>query len=154
MIDSDNDSTNSNDEFYKCISNIECEIVKNYNSYEIKRQKSLEKEERRKMKKEGGGGKHHKEERKEKERVVLEGSTGNTAIDTCNTVIDTGNPTIDPIEANPNNPTDDNVDILSRIDSLKDIKVGQLKHNGEVIDVYLDRNKKKYVNYKGNRVYT
>ena len=39
MADSDNDSINSNDEFYKCISNIESEIVKNYNNYEINRHK-------------------------------------------------------------------------------------------------------------------
>ena len=148
MADSDNDSTGSNDEFYKCISNIETEIIKNYNNYELKRQKLLEKEERRKMKKEGGHKKHHKDKDKEGEgekRKVKE-TSGSPRSPTSDTPIDNNTKS--------DNQTDDNVDILSRIDTLKDMKVGELKHNGEVIDVYLDRNKKKYVNYKGNRVYT
>ena len=45
-------------------------------------------------------------------------------------------------------------DFKSNIENLKDVKVGEIKHNNQIIDVFMDRNKKKYVNYKGKRVYT
>ena len=45
-------------------------------------------------------------------------------------------------------------ELYSKIESLKDVKVGEINHKGQIINVYIDRNKKKYVNYKGKRVYT
>ena len=45
-------------------------------------------------------------------------------------------------------------DLESKLESLRDVKVGEINHKGKVIDVFIDRNKKKYVNYKGKRVYT
>ena len=46
-----------------------------------------------------------------------------------------------------------NLDI-SHLEILKDIKIGEIVHKEQKLDIFLDRNKKKYVNYKGRKVYT
>ena len=46
------------------------------------------------------------------------------------------------------------IDDISQLEILKDIKIGEIIHKEQQLDIFLDRNKKKYVNYKGRRVYT
>lgn len=125
------DSLNSDNEFYNCINTLEKEVSQKYNFFM---------------------------EKKYIENLEIE-KKGNSPIDTQQPKGE--NLSIEKMDNKEvkNSPDRkikdiDSENLFSKIESLKDVKVGEINHKGTVIDVYIDRNKKKYVNYKGKRVYT
>ena len=46
-----------------------------------------------------------------------------------------------------------NIHVLEDIKTLEDVKIGEIDHKGEKLNVFLDVHKKKYVVYKEKRVY-
>lgn len=119
------DSLNSDNEFYKCINTLEKEVTEKYNL--LAEKKYFDNYDTDTIQ-HGGNGDH----------------------ENIKNIEDNKN-----IEDKKNIEGRKNIDDLdSKIDSLRDMKVGQINHKGQIINVYIDRNKKKYVNYKGKRVYT
>ena len=130
------DSMNSDNEFYTCINNLEKEVNEKF-QFLIEKEyiKNYNDNDNDNLKHDDNNLKHSDNNLKHSDNN-LKHSDNNLK------------------KSKENNFKSEMNDLESKLESLRDVKVGEINHKGKVIDVFIDRNKKKYVNYKGKRVYT
>ena len=130
------DSMNSDNEFYTCINNLEKEVNEKF-------QFLIEKEYIKNYNDNDNDNLKHSDDNLKHSDNNLKHSDNNLKHSDNNLK-----------KSKENNFKSEMNDLESKLESLRDVKVGEINHKGKVIDVFIDRNKKKYVNYKGKRVYT
>ena len=144
------DSMNSDNEFYTCINNLEKEVNEKF-QFLIEKEyiKNYNDNDNDNLKHDDNNLKHSDDNLKHSDNNLKQ-DDNNLKQDDNNLKHSDNNLK----KSKENNFKSEMNDLESKLESLRDVKVGEINHKGKVIDVFIDRNKKKYVNYKGKRVYT